>query len=622
MEGHRPGRPRPESARIDADRGAAGGASPLRPRSALRRFSIWLGGRDLLLWFALALIVGGTLLASSVQTDFGRVAVRDVQFTGADGARLAGLLYVPAGVTADTPGPAVLAVHGYINSRETQSGFAIELARRGMVVLALDQRGHGHSSPPAFAAGFGGPDALAWLREQPEVDRDRIALIGHSMGGWAALSAAAAHPDGYRSMVLVGSAPGVLGAPEGSATFPRNVAVVFARWDEFAELMWDAPNGRKVARSDKLMALFDSDGTGVVPGRLYGDIAAGTARVYHVPPTTHPGEHLSTTTIAYTTNWVQRTLGVTHGVRGHAWPLKELGTLLAMLGSVCLLAALPLAFIRRRPFRMLQAEPVTVGPRALADKARGAPSGRLGTLLLAAIVPAAAYMPAFLLADRLVPLSARFPQQFSNGLLLWVTAMGLLTALVLLFRWLAGERRLGLVWPARQLTRTFAAIVLGVVTVAVWLGVLMLCERLLQVDFRFWVVAMKSPAAWHWPMLLSYVPSLIAFFLLSHAATSSLIDRGGWLIDAWLGQVAAGCGGFVALLLLQYVALLFDLPMPFGEPLLTVLAIQFLVLLAFVALVHAVSYRATGTVWLGAVINGLWVGIVVVSGQATQFAVT
>ncbi len=605
-------------AHLDSDFGAA--ASPvLRRRSALRRFSIWLGGRDLLLWFALALILGGSLLASFAQTDGGRIEIRDVRFPGSDGKPLAGLLYVPEGVSAAQPGPAVLAVHGYINSRETQDGVAIELARRGVVVLALDQRGHGHSAPPAFAAGFGGPDALAWLREQPEVDRERIGLTGHSMGGWAVLSAAAAHPDAYRSMVLVGSAPGVLGAPEGSATFPRNLAVVFARWDEFSELMWDAPNGRKVARSEKLMTLFDSEGTGIVPDRLYGDVAAGTARIYHVPATTHPGEHLSSATIAHTTNWLLRTLPVQSSVQGHTWIVKEVGTLLAMLGAVCLLAALPLAFIRRKPFALLQGEPPVAGPRALTTTQRRPLSGS-GVMLFSALVPAAAYIPLFLAADRMVPLSARFPQQLTNGLLLWITAMGLLTALMLLFRWLAGERRLGLVWPSRQLGRTLAAIALGVLSVALWLGVLMLCERVLQVDFRFWVVAMKSPATWHWPMLLSYAPSLVAFFLLSHAATSALIDRSGWLIDAWLGQVAAGCGGFVLLLLLQYAALLFDVPMPFGEPLLTVLAIQFLVLLAFVALVHAVTFRATGTVWLGAVVNGLWVSIVVVSGQATQFA--
>jgi fermentation-respiration switch protein FrsA (DUF1100 family) len=67
----------------------------------------------------------------------------DVRFIGTGGSPMSALLYVPPGATAAAPAPGILAVHGYINSRETQSGFAIEFARRGYVVLALDQTGHG-----------------------------------------------------------------------------------------------------------------------------------------------------------------------------------------------------------------------------------------------------------------------------------------------------------------------------------------------------------------------------------------------------------------------------------------------------------------------------------------------
>ena len=104
-----------------------------------------------------ALVLGGAALASAIQTT-GGIRVHDVRFPGAGGVMMSGLLYVPPNATAQTPAPGVLAVHGYINSRETQSGFAIEFARRGYVVLALDQTGHGYSGGSAFANGFGGPD--------------------------------------------------------------------------------------------------------------------------------------------------------------------------------------------------------------------------------------------------------------------------------------------------------------------------------------------------------------------------------------------------------------------------------------------------------------------------------
>src|SRR4029453_4666948 len=127
------------------------------------------------------LILLGRLLAHLTQTANG-VRIEDVRFKGAKGNTMSALVYRPANATESTPVPGILAVHGYINSRETQDGFAIEFARRGYVVVALDQAGHGYSDPPAFANGFGGPDGLTYLRSLDFVDKNNIGLEGHSMG--------------------------------------------------------------------------------------------------------------------------------------------------------------------------------------------------------------------------------------------------------------------------------------------------------------------------------------------------------------------------------------------------------------------------------------------------------
>ncbi|MBW1642344.1 MAG: alpha/beta hydrolase, partial [Deltaproteobacteria bacterium] len=121
---------------------------------------------------ALVLILGGGFCAYMVQTGGGDIDIRDVRFLGANGTLMSGLLYVPDGVDAEHKAPGILAIHGYINSRETQDGFAIEFARRGYVVLALDQTGHGYSDPPAFANGYGGIDGLKYLRSLDIVDLD------------------------------------------------------------------------------------------------------------------------------------------------------------------------------------------------------------------------------------------------------------------------------------------------------------------------------------------------------------------------------------------------------------------------------------------------------------------
>ena len=84
-------------------------------------------------WLILAgliIVLAGGFLAQSIRTADG-TTVRDIRFAGTNGTVMSALLYVPKNATPQTPAPGVLAVHGYINSRETQDGFAIEFARRG-----------------------------------------------------------------------------------------------------------------------------------------------------------------------------------------------------------------------------------------------------------------------------------------------------------------------------------------------------------------------------------------------------------------------------------------------------------------------------------------------------------
>ncbi len=268
-----------------------------------------------LLVLSLALMTLGGFTAFLTQTNGGTVRITDVRFVGSGGIVQNARLYVPEGVTGENPAPGIVAIHGYINTHETQAGFAIEFARRGYVVLAVDQTGHGYSDPPSGANGFGGPPALAFLRTLDIVDPDNIGLEGHSMGGWAVLAAAAALPDGYRSIVLEGSS-----------------------------------------------ALFGT-GEDVVPGRIYGSIEEGDARVLYQPHVIHPGDHLSRVAIGHAVDWFQKTLegGNDLQASNQIWYWREFGTLLALAGMVLLLFPVG-AFLLRTPwFRDLAEEPPPTG---------------------------------------------------------------------------------------------------------------------------------------------------------------------------------------------------------------------------------------------------------------------
>ena len=207
--------------------------------------------RSLALLLALiAGIFGCMVIAHGIQTDHGNVAVSEGTIP-LDSGDLTYKLYVPNSATRETPAPGVLLLHGYQNDHETCAAYAIELARRGAVVMALDEYGHGSTGIGLLERGYvnhrvktifgeeseadgtftsvsgpdrfklmmnfsnltffddryskdshgntirdsscGGVDAYAVLAEMPFVDSSRLGVSGHSMGTWSSWSVAAAY---------------------------------------------------------------------------------------------------------------------------------------------------------------------------------------------------------------------------------------------------------------------------------------------------------------------------------------------------------------------------------------------------------------------------------------------
>ena len=563
----------------------------------------------------LILIVAGGVLAHLTQTS-GGIQVRDVRFAGAKGNTMSALLYVPPNATAQTPAPGILAVHGYINSRETQDGFAIEFARRGYVVLDLDQTGHGYSDGPAFANGFGGPDGLAHLRSLDIVDKNNIGLEGHSMGGWTILAAAAAMPNDYKSMVLEGSSTGKPFAAEGTTNWPRNVALVFAQYEEFSTLMWGVDKARDVTQSPKLWALFGTQGA-VEPGKVYGDIAQGTARVLYTPAMTHPAEHISHEAIGYSLDWFAKTLqgGTPRPSDDQIWFRKEIGTLVALIGFVALLIGVFDGLLEAPVFSHLRLPEVVDG----TAPAEAASSSRRWTiaLILSAFIPALTYYPAFAIGGTFVTPSAYLPQGITNQILVWAVLNGLITLALMPF---APKRasRSGIIGPS---------ILIALATVVIGYAALWLADLGFKIDFRFWIIALKLMNAKQFLIFLIYLVPFTAFFVIAlHVLHRNFSTLGTGRGALYVTNILALTLGFIVLLVLQYGTLwltgkLFNpLPDPGFVPLSTIVAIQFVPLLAICAIIATFTWRRTGSSLPGALICGVFVTWYVVAGTATQAA--
>ncbi|MEO0346735.1 MAG: alpha/beta fold hydrolase [Pseudomonadota bacterium] len=112
------------------------------------------------------------------------------------GVRLPGYLMLAAGAG---PHPTVLLLHGYPGN-EKNLDLAQSLRRAGLNVLFIHYRGAwGAEGEFRFANTFAdGQAALEYLRAnsgQYPIDADQLIVVGHSMGGFAALQTAAADAD-------------------------------------------------------------------------------------------------------------------------------------------------------------------------------------------------------------------------------------------------------------------------------------------------------------------------------------------------------------------------------------------------------------------------------------------
>ena len=144
---------------------------------------------------ALLAMILSSAVGGSIATSGGAVRTEEITFTTDVGATSHAKLYIPETATADSPAPAVILCHGYTASLDAMEPNAIELSRRGYVVMALDLYGHGDTNLPPdgysqaemggildYAPDLGSYSALQELANYDFVDLTKVGMLGHSMG--------------------------------------------------------------------------------------------------------------------------------------------------------------------------------------------------------------------------------------------------------------------------------------------------------------------------------------------------------------------------------------------------------------------------------------------------------
>jgi dipeptidyl aminopeptidase/acylaminoacyl peptidase len=148
----------------------------------------------------------GSDLAIEQTLDPGSNYHRYVASYKSEGLKIYGLLTIPDGIPPAGGWPAIIFNHGFIPPGEYQTteryvAYQDAFASRGYVTFKSDYRGHGKSGGVA-RGGYGSNDytidvlnATSSVKRLKDVNKNKIGMWGHSMGGFLTLRALVVDPS-------------------------------------------------------------------------------------------------------------------------------------------------------------------------------------------------------------------------------------------------------------------------------------------------------------------------------------------------------------------------------------------------------------------------------------------
>lgn len=627
------------------------------------------------LCICLACILLSCIGASALQTSFGAVQVIGFKIPTGGGSWLTGNLFRPVTATAEAPAPAVITCPGYLNNKEMQDSTAIELARRGIVVLSYDPYFHGGSSSApqsviesTIANGVGMVPLVEYVHAELDyVDKGKIGVMGHSMGGmsvWftlmhyggqymAALEAAQdpASSGGAEitaeeraaaealNKVNAGMASGNvrLSTEETFSLIHANVGINYGRYDEGC---YDLTRGNGDLSGDCYESLSAVNSalpegeqvSSVAIGKFYGSAADKTLRVVYNPSGTHQMQHFSTESTADNIAFFLEAFGLESSLANGSqlWLAKELFNALGLVAMLVLLVPMAVLLLEIPVFSSLKGSAPAAFP-ALQGSRRKAMFW--GGWVLSWVVSWLSYMPVTRLDQAIFPGTASmgfakyFPQQPTNYVMLWAVFNGIVgLILYALFRRGANKEgatadMYGLRIGGRELAKTLG---LALCVFTLFYAILALAAYIFHTDFRFWFVAICTFSADKLPVMLQYLPFYFVFFLANALLNNSFYRRQGQ--REGVSMLLAGLGnilGIVALNAVQYVTLFATGTAYWGaDRLYPLLALPLIPFLFAGAYISRLLFRATGKVWLGALVNTLVLVMVSVANTATLTPLT
>lgn len=643
-----------------------------------------------------------SFIASAIQSNGWSIEVTDlrdaenegtaISLTGEEteinGKVVSGILFKPGDATADNPLPAVVLTHGYLNNREMQLQNAIELARRGFVVLTVDREGHGNyensGEQSAMMATSGLYDSVKYLYNMDYVDKDKIGISGHSMGGMTtAMTLLQDMQLGLVSAGLIQAWDTFMGAGA-----DVDVGMLKAQDDEFFFTTNEGEDGTisreylSTQEAKTFIGNAELEGD-VVSGAIYvngqavettgGQETEGAFRVVYEISGVHPQNHCSVEGASAVVNFFYNAFGTPNGYEyisegNQVWWVKEAFSLIGMIGFFALIFPLVSLLLTTPVFRSLRvAKQQVVEETVVVTDETGAEQ----TMVRQKLVWDGANIPlqpkplkgvqkniSYWLAaigimlfsgfsihsicteygSKWFPNTQLYPQDTTNWVAMWAVCSALFSLAVILFFWLANtvvnkirygdnyleyqENPFAAGKIATGLGGLLKTFVLALLVLGILMAVLYTNWAIWTVDFRIWTLAVKVfDMGVLLPTIVRYGVFFGIFFIVSALFNETYRASN---IPEWASTLINVFFNFFGVLLviaIQYGE--FTATGVMWQPDMNLGYIVLFPMVPILAIATVISRRMTaktGNMWLGAFINTLLFTLITCSNTASSFA--
>lgn len=618
---------------------------------------------------AVILMVFGGIGALVLQTSFGKTEVIEFKIPTGNGRYISGSIFKPEKATDKNQVPAVITEHGYLNNSKMQDINAIELSRRGIVVVAFDAYYHGKSSSTELpvlestgAEGTGMIDMVEYVYGNLDyVDNTKIGVMGHSMGGVATFGTLMYYGAQYQAAIEAAMSPDSEGGEritseeqeeadrvnkvkagfssaiismateETMSAVHASLGISYGKYDEGN---YDLARGNGDVTGDCREALAAVNSVmgenekidSVTAGEYYGSAGNDTLRVIYNPSHIHPWEHFSAKTSGYVTTFFQKAFQMDSGMDAgnQVWFLKELFNCAAMIGLFLSVVPAAVLLLQMPVFQSLKgAVPKTV----LVLDTRRQKSLFWMRWILCGLISAISFMPLSRLDRFIFPKTTAFQnakwftQPSTNFILLWAVFNGLAGLLIFWITYKSGKEKFSLKEAGITIgiKAFFQTLLLALCIVGVFYGFVFISEYLFQTDFRFWVLGICTFTPDKLILALLYVPLYFVFYF-AMSVSNNVMGRTGNGRE-WVNVFFCGLGnafGVIVVNAVQYIKL-FATGTAFWQEdrLYPMVVLPLIVLLFIAAWIGRSLYKATGKVWLGAMVNCMLVVMIGIANTAT-----